>query len=100
LSFTHFTNVRYRIKKAINQYPNSDANIFLTFSFSSAGLTMKPSIQFCDWTYDHYFKFLLDRKPGFLEKQCIKREDSQIEGSDLVFPLFPSVAEYMKTLQK
>jgi glycosyltransferase involved in cell wall biosynthesis len=95
-SFTHFTNVKYRIKKAIKQYPDSDANIFLTFSFSSAGLTLKPSIQFCDWTYDHHFKYLLDRKPGFLEKQCIKREDSQIEGSDLVFPLFPSVAEYMK----
>ena len=99
-SFIHFTNVRYRIKKAIKQYPDSDANIFLTFSFSSTGLTLKPSIQFCDWTYDHYFKYILDRKPGFWEKQCIKREDSQIEGSDLVFPMFPSVAQYMKKRYK
>jgi glycosyltransferase involved in cell wall biosynthesis len=95
-SWTHFLNVRYRIRKAINHYPNSDANIFLTFSFSSVGLTQKPSIQFCDWTYDHYFKYFIDRKPDFFEKQCIKRENSQIEGSDIVFCLFPGVAEYMK----
>ncbi|MFC1760264.1 glycosyltransferase, partial [Candidatus Neomarinimicrobiota bacterium] len=99
-SFIHFTNVKYRIKKAIKQYPNSDANIFLTFSFSSVGLTKKPSIQFCDWTYDYYFKYFLDRKPDFFEKRCIKRENSQIEGSVLVFPLFPSVAEYMKKRYK
>ncbi len=95
-SFTHFINLRYRIKKAINQYPNSDANIFLTFSFSSVSLTQKPTIQFCDWTYDYYFKYFIDRKPDFFEKQCIKRENSQIEGSDIVISLFPSVAEYMK----
>ncbi|MDD5578203.1 MAG: glycosyltransferase [Methylobacter sp.] len=94
-SLIHFVNVRYRIKKAIKQYPNSDAHIFLTFSFSSVGLTKKPIVQFCDWTYDHYINYFLDRKPNFFEKQCIKREDSQIEGADLIFPLFPSVAKYM-----
>ena len=95
-SFMHFTNSRYRIKKAINQYPNSDANIFLTFSFSSAGLTRKPAIQCSDWTYDHYFKYFEERKPDLLEKQCVERENSQIEGSDIVVSLFPTVARYMK----
>jgi len=95
-SYTHFNNTRLRIKKALNLYPESDANIFLTFSFSSVGLTQKPTILFCDWTYDHYFNYHANRKPDFLEKQCIRRENSQIEGADLVLLLFPSVAEYMK----
>ncbi|MES2646490.1 MAG: glycosyltransferase family 4 protein [Bacteroidota bacterium] len=88
---------RRKIKKAINQYPDADAHIFLTFRFSSAGLTNKPIIQFCDWTYDHYFKYRLNRTPDFLEQRSIRREDSQIVGTDLIFPLFPSVSDYMKS---
>jgi glycosyltransferase involved in cell wall biosynthesis len=99
-TLTHFTYVKSKIKKAIKKYPNSDANIFLTFNFSSAGLTDKPAIQLCDWTYDYYFKYFIDRKPDFFEKKCIKREDAQIEGSDLVFVLFPWVAKYMKKRYK
>lgn len=70
--------------------------MFLTFSFSSTGLTRKPAIQFCDWTYDHYINYYKNRKPDILEKWCIQREDSQIKGSDLIFPLFPGKANYMK----
>ena len=97
---THFADVRRRIKVAVDQFPRSEANIFLTFSFSSAGLSDKPSIQFCDWTYDHFLKYRVGRIPDALEEECIKREDSQIEGSDLVISLFPSVMEYMKERYK
>src|SRR5262249_28365621 len=48
-SLIHFLDARLRIKKAIKTYNNSEINIFLTFSFSSTGLTTKPAIQFCDW---------------------------------------------------
>lgn len=99
-SLTHFVNVKYRVYKAIRQSPNSDANIFLTFSFSSAGMTKKPTILFGDWTYQHYLNHFLGRNPDFFEKQCIARENSQIEDSDLVFPLFPKVAEQMKKFYK
>ena len=95
-TYIHFKQIRKRIQKSIKQYPNADADIFLTFSFSSVGFTNKTIVQFCDWTYDHYFNYFANRKPDFLEKQCIKREDSQIKGADFVFPLFPSVADYMK----
>jgi glycosyltransferase involved in cell wall biosynthesis len=96
----HFYNARNRIKSAVKQYPNSDADIFLTFTFSSAGLQKKTIVQLCDWTYDHYFKYFLGREPDIVERQSIKREDSQIEGSDLVFSLFPNVADYMKQRYK
>ena len=96
-SLIHFFHARLRIKKAIDKYMNSQANIFITFSFSSTGLTKKPAIQFCDWTYDHYMAYFENnRKPDIFENWCIQREDSQIESSDLVFSLFPGVARYMK----
>lgn len=95
-SYIHFVHVRLRIKKAIKTNLKSEAFIFLTFSFSSGGLTKKPTIQFCDWTYEHYINYFLNRKPDFLEKLSIAREDTQIVGSDILLPLFPIVAEYME----
>ena len=95
-SFVHFFYVRFKIKQVIKQFPQSDAFIFLTFSFSASKLTNKPIIQFCDWTYDYYFNYFQNRKPNFFELQSVNRENSQINESDIVFPLFPRVAEYMK----
>ncbi|MDR2475157.1 MAG: glycosyltransferase [Bacteroidales bacterium] len=94
--YTHYWLTRKRIKKALARFPDSDVDIFLTFSFSSVGFTHRPIVQFCDWTYAHYLSYFAGRKPDFFEKQAIKREDRQILGSDWVFPLFPSVAELMK----
>jgi glycosyltransferase involved in cell wall biosynthesis len=92
----HFRIVRARIRKAIREFDRSQAHIFLTFSFSPVGLTDVLSVQFCDWTYDYYIRHFENRKPNPLERQGIKREDSQIEGSSLVITLFPSVAQYMR----
>jgi hypothetical protein len=49
-TFIHFMNVRYMIKKALKKFSNADINLFLTFSFSSIGLTQKPTVLLCDWT--------------------------------------------------
>lgn len=99
-SYLHSLNARILIKKAIKQYPNSDAFIFLTFSFSSAGLTNKPTVLFSDWTFDYFFKYFRNRQPDFFEKQSIKRENWHIENADLVIPLFPAVTEYMKKMYR
>ena len=99
-SLIHFLHTRLRIKNAVRAHTNSQLNIFLTFSFSSAGLTKTPAIQFCDWTYEHYIKYRENRQPDIFERRCIKREDSQIEGSNLILPLFPGVTEYMKERYK
>jgi glycosyltransferase involved in cell wall biosynthesis len=95
-SQVYFLLARRLIKKAIKQHPNSDVDIFMSFSFSSAGFTCKPIVQFCDWTYDYYFKKFMERKPDFFEKKAIEREDAQIRKADLVFSLFPNVTQYMK----
>jgi len=94
----HYMDVRHRIKQAIKKYPDSDVNVFMTFSYSSVGLSKKLSVQICDWTYDHYFKYFENRKPYFFEQNCVQRENKMIEGTDFVFPLFPGIEEYMKNM--
>ena len=92
----HFRKTRKLIQQSINTYPDSDVFLFLTFSFSAAGLTNKKIVQFGDWTYDYYFKYFQNREPNWFEKQSINRENAMIGGSDLVIALFPAVAEYLK----
>lgn len=92
----HYSNVRKRVKKAVRTYKNSDVFLFLTLSFSSVGLTDKPTVMFGDWTYDYYIKHFLNRQPDCFERSCIKRDRRQIEKADLVLPLFPGIAGYMK----
>jgi len=94
-SYPHFLDARRRIRRAIDAHPDSQAEIFLTFSFSAAGLTRKPVIQFCDWTYSSYLETFEERAPSIFETGCIRREDSQIESSDLIIPLFPGSAKSM-----
>lgn len=99
-SHLHFGNIRKRIRDALRRFPDAGANLFLTFSFSSAGLTDKPTVLLCDWTYDYYFSYYANRAPAFMEKRCLKREDAQIEKADLVLSLFPGVADYMRRTYK
>ena len=99
-SLIHFLDARLRIKEALNKFDNSEMNIFLTFSFSSVGMTKRPTVLICDWPYEHYINYRQNRKPDLVEKRSIKRENNQIEGADLIFPLFPDVTKYMKTRYK
>jgi glycosyltransferase involved in cell wall biosynthesis len=94
-SIIHYMDVRHRIEDAIEQFPDADHHIFLTFSFSSAGLSKVTRLHFGDWTYDHHIRYFKDRKPDFFERRSIAREDACIQSSDLIFPLFPRVEKYM-----
>ena len=95
-SMTHRLDVTFKIKRALRRFSESEANIFLTFSFSSIRLSERPLILFGDWTYDYHFSYFAERSPDIMERQSIHREDANIEGADLVLPLFPRVAEHMK----
>lgn len=95
-SFMHHKHARSQIKKALKQYPNADINLFMTFSFSASRLSNKPTILFGDWTYMYYFEYFTDKKPNFLERKTIERENENIEHADLTFALFPSITDYMK----
>jgi glycosyltransferase involved in cell wall biosynthesis len=99
-SFLNYMDVKKKIKKAIHKFKDSQANLFLTFSFSSCGLTSKPAILVCDWSYGQYINYFFERKPDIFEKKSIRREDRQIEGSNFIFPLHPGVMNYMKICYK
>ncbi|OFW62079.1 MAG: hypothetical protein A2133_02085 [Actinobacteria bacterium RBG_16_64_13] len=94
-SLVNYVNVKHRIKKALREHPDADANIFLSFSHSSAGLSRAPAVQICDWPYEHYFGQFHEQEPDRFEKRSIRRENKLIERSDLVISLFPGAAEHM-----
>jgi glycosyltransferase involved in cell wall biosynthesis len=88
---------RRKIRQAEKIYTNAQANIFLTFSFSSVGLSKKPSILFGDWTYLYFIRNFLDREPKWFERNAVKREAGNINESQLVLALFPLSAAFIKT---
>ena len=69
--FNHW-EVQRRIRKATRKYPQSDANVFFTFSHTSRGWGRAPVVLFCDWTIDYYFKYFLNRKPMAIERWSLK----------------------------
>lgn len=85
----HYRDMRSAIRRAVRAHPDSDAFIFMTFSFSSSGLTPKPTILFCDWTYEFYFRYFLEREPDWFERQSVKRDLANIEKADGIFVLWP-----------
>jgi glycosyltransferase involved in cell wall biosynthesis len=48
-----------------------------------------------DWPSEYLFEHFLRRKPDFLEKGSLERENAVIESADAVVTLFPDVQEYM-----
>jgi glycosyltransferase involved in cell wall biosynthesis len=84
------------VQKAITQYPNSQADIFLTFSFSTEKRSSRPVILLSDWPFRYAIEYFQNRPPDLLEAGSIKREDTHIEKADLVISLFRSAADIMK----
>jgi glycosyltransferase involved in cell wall biosynthesis len=95
-TFFHFIYARWKIRKATRKNKDAGANIFLSFSYSSSGYKNRLSVLFSDWTYEHRFSYFEGRQPGFFERSCIRRENRQIQNSDLLLPLFPGIADFMK----
>jgi len=91
----HFHDARRRIRRAVRLYPQSQAHLFLTFSFSATGITEKPSIQLCDWPFEYMLRHFEGREPSRREAQSVKRENSQIAGSDAVISLFQGAADFL-----
>ncbi len=96
-SYLYNRRVDRMMRKAVCAYPDSDCYLSTSFSFSPKKYTDKPCILFCDWTYAYYVTHFNHKKPDFLEKPAIQRQDALIESVDHVFSLFPDVTQYMQS---
>lgn len=95
-SWLHYLITSNRIRKAGRRYPTSQADIFLTYSFSPKQRSDRPVVLLCNWPYGYSIGYFRSRSPGFLEARSIAREDRRIESADLVISLFQSVADAMR----
>ncbi|HQD09005.1 MAG TPA: glycosyltransferase [Flavihumibacter sp.] len=86
----------YKIRTALARYPNADACMFTSFSFSAVDFTDKPTYLFCDWDHYDLFHYHLQRTPDQMEQQLVDREKGCIELARAVFVLFPGAAERMR----
>ncbi len=87
--------IRNKIKKAIHNFPGSQANVFLSYSFSSKHLSSLPCILLGDWTYLYQIQNLGQRKPYWFERWALLREKQNIEQADEVLSLFPKSASFI-----
>ena len=99
-SFLYIREAKFKIEKAVNRYPNSDAFVFLNFDFSVSEFTSKPSFQFGDWTYEHYLNYFVSKSPNFFEKEFLKHQQTEINNSNIVSLLFPGMQSHMEEIYK
>jgi glycosyltransferase involved in cell wall biosynthesis len=101
-TYTFFrSGLRHRITNALinvalKKYPNSQADVFLTYSFSPDRRCGRPVVLLSDWPYSYSIEYFRGRSPDLLEAMSIAREDRHIEDADLVITLFQSAVEIMK----
>jgi glycosyltransferase involved in cell wall biosynthesis len=92
--------MRKIIKKAVQDYPEAEAHIFLTFIAHAKGFSKAPSILISDWNYEYVIEHFWEKKPDFLQKRAIKRQDKILEEADHLFFLFPGSMRKMKEKYK
>lgn len=88
--------VRRKMVRAYKKH--SDAELLLTFDFSNsiADLVDIPTLLFCDWTIEYGVQCLKKRKPTFLEKIAIRRQNNTVREANYVVTLFPDVCDHMR----
>lgn len=87
--------IERKIKAQIRKHPHADANLFLTFSFSSYRWSRKPAINYCDETYVHYLQD--SGKPtGLKDRWLVDREDDILAHASLIFTTGSRCAEFIR----
>jgi len=89
-----------KIAKAVGNYPNAQANVFLTFIANGKKQSSLPSILVSDWSYEYVLRNFWDQEPDFLQKRAILRQNAILEGADHIFCLFPGSMREMRDQYK
>lgn len=85
-----------KIEQALQEHPNTDLAVFLTFSFSAPRSFKKKVVLFGDWTYLYYIQQFKKRGPYWFERAALQREKQHIEGANAVLGLFPLSSVFIK----
>jgi glycosyltransferase involved in cell wall biosynthesis len=90
------TLVAERIKTACAACPNADGNFFLTFSFSSCGLSQIPVVHYCDQTYEQLLRESGSKALTYAAKWHIQNEIDNLRHAALIFGGFPSTIRHLR----
>jgi len=93
-------DTRRKIRKAVKEYPNSQAEIFLTFIANAKGISKAPTVLLSDWNYEYVIEHFWEKKPDFFQKRAIRRQDKLMNDSDHIFFLFPGSMRIMQEKYK
>jgi glycosyltransferase involved in cell wall biosynthesis len=87
--------IQRKIRREVRRHPRAEANVFLTFSFSSSGLSRTPSINYCDETYE---QFLIDsgRTPAPIDRFLIGREKRILDAAAFIFTTGRLCADFIR----
>jgi glycosyltransferase involved in cell wall biosynthesis len=77
-------------------YPSSQCNLFLTFSFSSRGLSSLPAVHYCDQSYAEWLEAYGRTNLTRGEKSRLAEEAAALEGAALIVCTCTHCAEFLK----
>jgi glycosyltransferase involved in cell wall biosynthesis len=93
---TYATLVAEKIKTACAACPDADGNFFLTFSFSSWGLSQIPVVHYCDETYEQFVCKSGVNALTYAAKWHIKNEIDNLRHAALIFGGFRSTIHHLR----
>lgn len=84
-----------KIKREIRKHPRAEANVFLTFTFSSSPWSRTPAVNYCDETYVHYLQDT-GRSATWRGRYLIAREDAILANTSWIFTTGRGCAEFIQ----
>jgi len=93
---TYATLVAEKIKTACAACPDADGNFFLTFSFSSYGLSQIPVVHYCDETYQQLLRKSGSKAITCAAKWHIQNEINNLRHAAVIFGGFPSTIRHLR----
>jgi glycosyltransferase involved in cell wall biosynthesis len=88
--------VNRRLRAFAQQHPHADANVFLTFSFSSYRYMRVPVIHYCDRTYEQHLEET-GRKPTRSDRFFMRIDQRNIENASLVLSTNQPCREFISS---
>jgi len=77
-------SARRKIATACRQYPDSQCNVFMTYSFSSRRLSDLPVVHYCDQCYAELLESIGQSRLSWAERVRLREEKGALRRADLL----------------